>query len=287
VKKLPIFLGALVVVIAVIVISFMPGNVYSANVGDVLTSPESGWTRYETTSNESYYSYFTYSGTWTETGPNSCWSDLYTQYGDSDQNATLSFRFNGTGVRVIAAYYTNRSDHMHITIDGNDYDFSEYTSGSDQYQLLCFHISTLSSGEHQAVISNHTTGATVFEVDAIDIYGSLVDPSSPTPSPTPATTPSPTPTTDLCYDYTIVGAVGTYYPGTISSGSRCTQINTVTGAVLGDFVQVSFNQDLQGIDLFGYVSAANQVTVVFHNGTGSNITLLSGTVRVRVTRHVR
>lgn len=131
------------------------------------------------------------------------------------------------------------------------------------------------------------------DIDAIDIQepGYLVNPSSPTPSPTPAVTPTPGPTAspsyDLCRDYTIVGSVGSFNPGTLSNGSQVTQSFTVTDAQLGDFVKVSFSQNLQGVLMFGYVSAANQVTVVFQNNTGGNVTLSSGTVRVHVNRHVR
>jgi hypothetical protein len=76
----------------------------------------------------------------------------------------------------------------------------------------------------------------------------------------------------------------TYDPPSIASGAQVTVTAACTGAVLGDYAIASFSQDLQGITLSAYVSAANTVTVVFRNGTAGPIDLGSGTLRVRTSK---
>jgi hypothetical protein len=44
------------------------------------------------------------------------------------------------------------------------------------------------------------------------------------------------------------------------------------------------NLDLQGMNLWGYVSAAGTVTAVLRNDTGSTIDLASGTLRARLVK---
>jgi hypothetical protein len=72
-------------------------------------------------------------------------------------------------------------------------------------------------------------------------------------------------------------------PSNLANGASETTTVTVAGAALGNYVQVSFSLDLQGLTLTGYVSAANTVTVVLSNATGGAINLASGMVKVRVT----
>lgn len=76
----------------------------------------------------------------------------------------------------------------------------------------------------------------------------------------------------------------TYDPASLVDGSGVTTTVTVTGAVVGDLVIASFSNDLQGIVLTAYVSAANTVSVRFQNETTATIDLASGTLRVRVMR---
>ncbi len=72
-------------------------------------------------------------------------------------------------------------------------------------------------------------------------------------------------------------------PASIASGATATTTVTVTGAVLGDFVDnISFNKSLSGLTLSGYVSASNTVTAVLSNNTGGSVDLSSGTLSVRV-----
>jgi Pectate lyase superfamily protein len=75
-----------------------------------------------------------------------------------------------------------------------------------------------------------------------------------------------------------------YTPGAITAASGVTTTVAVSGAVVGDYVAVSFSNDLQGVTLTGYVSAANVVTARFQNGTGATVTLAAGTLRARIIR---
>ena len=82
-----------------------------------------------------------------------------------------------------------------------------------------------------------------------------------------------------------LSATVTYDPASIANGAQQTTTVTVTGAALGDTVVVSFTLNLQGIQLTGYVSAANTVTVIYQNNTGGAIDLASGTIRADVWQH--
>lgn len=73
-------------------------------------------------------------------------------------------------------------------------------------------------------------------------------------------------------------------PPSVSSLSNQIQVFTVTGAVMGDFVQASFTQNQAALILEEYVSAADQVTVVLFNPTLSTINLAAGTLKLRLTR---
>jgi hypothetical protein len=81
---------------------------------------------------------------------------------------------------------------------------------------------------------------------------------------------------------TIMRASATYDPPSISAGASATTTVTVTGAIMGQYAIASFSNSLASLTLTAYVSAANTVTCVFHNPTGSPVDLASGTLRVTV-----
>lgn len=70
----------------------------------------------------------------------------------------------------------------------------------------------------------------------------------------------------------------TWNPGSLNNGQTTSTTIAVTGAALGDKVDVSFDKDLQVQLLYAYVSAANTVTVVLHNVSGGTLDLASGTL---------
>ena len=69
-------------------------------------------------------------------------------------------------------------------------------------------------------------------------------------------------------------------PSIASQGTTTTTI-TVIGAVLGDYAHVSFNLSLQGLIATAYVSAADTVTIILFNPTGSDIDLASASATVK------
>lgn len=89
-------------------------------------------------------------------------------------------------------------------------------------------------------------------------------------------------TTFLATYPTPIIASKTWDPPSTASGTSSSTTVTVTGATLGNFVEVSFSNDLQGMTLVGYVSAANTVTAVLSNLTGGTLDLASGTLKARV-----
>jgi len=82
----------------------------------------------------------------------------------------------------------------------------------------------------------------------------------------------------------ILNGSKSYNPPNISNNARDSTTVTVTGAVLGDFALASFSLDAQGIVISSYVSAADTVTVIFQNHTGSPVDLGAGTLRAKVIK---
>lgn len=88
-----------------------------------------------------------------------------------------------------------------------------------------------------------------------------------------------------------LSATATWNPGSLTalgwgvSVSNVSTTVTVTGAALGDLALASFSLDLQGLELFPYVSAANTVTCVLSNKTATTVNLAEGTLRASVLQH--
>lgn len=59
---------------------------------------------------------------------------------------------------------------------------------------------------------------------------------------------------------------------------------TVNGAAIGDHVQVIPQVNIAGLGLSAYVSAANTVTIVARNDSGSTVNLGAQTFFIRVSR---
>lgn len=77
-------------------------------------------------------------------------------------------------------------------------------------------------------------------------------------------------------------ALATYDPPNLADGAGVTTTVALTGAVLGDITAASFSNDLQGITLTSWVSAANTVSVRFQNESGGALDLASGTLTVAI-----
>jgi len=91
-------------------------------------------------------------------------------------------------------------------------------------------------------------------------------------------------------DQSVLWAAASYNPASMPTGTRVSTAVTVTGATLTYpdiqlLVTVGFSKDLQGIEMWGYVSGTDTVTVVFANNTGGTIDLDAGTIYVKVEKY--
>ncbi len=85
--------------------------------------------------------------------------------------------------------------------------------------------------------------------------------------------------------YTTLNATATYNPPSIADKSSALSSGiTVTGAVFGNYVEVSAPYDLQGLSATAYVSASDTVVILLLNNTGGAVDLASGTWKIRVTK---
>jgi hypothetical protein len=75
-------------------------------------------------------------------------------------------------------------------------------------------------------------------------------------------------------------------PPSIASGAQTslTPPITVTGAALGDFVELSANASLQGLRMWGEITVANTLTVFLSNLTGAAVDLGNFTIAYRVSK---
>lgn len=73
-----------------------------------------------------------------------------------------------------------------------------------------------------------------------------------------------------------------YDPPSLATATQQSTTVTLTGAKLGDNINVSFNQPLQGTRMWGEVTAPNTVMVHHRNDTGVAVDLPSGTLTVKI-----
>lgn len=91
------------------------------------------------------------------------------------------------------------------------------------------------------------------------------------------------PATQTFYGFNCTGST-TSDLGSISNNASTTLTITAAGAALGDYVQGSCSLSLAGLAITGYVSSANQITLVVTNNTGGAVDLASATFRATASR---
>lgn len=74
------------------------------------------------------------------------------------------------------------------------------------------------------------------------------------------------------------------FPSVAGNDSSVSSL-TIQGARMGDYVLISFDQDCQQLILNAFVSATNTITIIAHNHKGTTITLPTGTLYIRITKH--
>ena len=125
-----------------------------ANIGDILSSPEEGWKRYE--DNDSNISYI--GSGWLKNES----YDMITE----DANGLIKFNFTRNKLRILGYCYWNRSD-QNIFIDGINY--GQYKNNlTSKTNTIIFEKIDLNNREHCVEIKN-INNATWFGIDAIDI----------------------------------------------------------------------------------------------------------------------
>lgn len=151
---------------------------FAATVGQQLTAPEAGWTRYDD-SNPA----FNYDSSFTTDGVSSS-NYKATDHITYTTNGAVTFKFIGTKLRIIAAKGPNRTSQVNITIDGNLQSYSQ-NAATGVYQILVCEKLNLPNQIHTVEIKGlGLTSALGMDLDAIDIdsNGYLINQSINPPS---------------------------------------------------------------------------------------------------------
>ena len=137
-----------------------------ANIGEQLLVPESGWKRIDDTNEKIIYSKdwesYNYGGF----------------YGNSQHqtyalNASITFYFHGTKLRIINSISSNRGKNIKLTIDDNVYHYSEY-SDSTEFRILVFEKCNLKNTLHKVEITNIENSYITLDCIDIDENGKLL-----------------------------------------------------------------------------------------------------------------
>lgn len=140
------------------------GNIM-VTVGDVLTSPESGWKRYDDTEKN-----IIYEGSWTSATAISD-ADYKNSIHYALGSGVVKFNFIGTKIRIFDGLNLNRSEQIKITIDGISEVFSE--NAAHLLQAIAYEKLGLPFGEHVVVIENMSSGYVGVDAIDIDVNGEL------------------------------------------------------------------------------------------------------------------
>jgi hypothetical protein len=142
-----------------------------ATIGQALTTPESGWRRYDQTDSRILYT----NGTWTISNAN---SPAYngSQATSNNINATCSFKFNGSKLRLIGTKDSSYSSNIEIYIDDILCTSISESYTSNIFQILLFEKLDLSIEIHTIKIINKTSSYLVIDAIDIDNTGYLVHP---------------------------------------------------------------------------------------------------------------
>lgn len=85
--------------------------------------------------------------------------------------------------------------------------------------------------------------------------------------------------------YDVVALVtATVDPASLADGAGASTDVTVTGAALGDFVEVGPGVDVADVTVSAFVTAANTVTIRVQNESGGAVNLASSTWNILVKR---
>lgn len=164
-----ILVGFVIAIIASLIIST---TVFAVGVGEILTSPESGWTRFDNENTN-----FTY------TGEGVAPYSFETAYDGTvhrllKTNDKVQFNFVGTKLRIIGTVTPQYEEDIRIVIDGVEEVFSEKVTDNSGTKWMClvYEKTGLENKEHTVEIYRvNDSGVNNNQVhfDAIDIDGEL------------------------------------------------------------------------------------------------------------------
>lgn len=137
-----------------------------ATIGTALTVPEATWQRYDDGSNA-----FAYGGLgWGIEYNSAYYAGRRIGCANTSNGQTVTFKFYGTKMRIIASLYTSYSSSIQVVVDGTILGtFSE--AGSSLNMAFVYEKLGLTLGTHTVVLTKLVQGAysTDFYFDAIDI----------------------------------------------------------------------------------------------------------------------
>lgn len=82
-----------------------------------------------------------------------------------------------------------------------------------------------------------------------------------------------------------LSALQVWDPPSLATGAQQSTTVTVTGALLGDAVDLAFSANLQGTRMWAEVTATDTVTIYHRNDTGGAVDVVSGTLVVSVKKY--
>jgi hypothetical protein len=133
-----------------------------ATVGQALTSPESGWKRFDDSDPNITYS----NSNWSiDSGASEWYNSSYHQ--SNIIGATINFNFTGNKIRILSNLYSDKTNSAYLYIDKkNIATINEYSS-SEIMEVIVAQVLNLSNAEHCVSIVNNASGYLL--LDAIDI----------------------------------------------------------------------------------------------------------------------
>lgn len=132
-----------------------------ANIGDILTNPESGYQRISCLNLN-----VKYTGSWTYDAKNT-YSLNVSDY--------VEFYFYGTKIELCNALHSSHSQNVTINLDGTEENFSQYQSSSTaQYYTLCYKKEGLEKKIHKVKIYSTETSAPRMSTIDIDEDGYMI-----------------------------------------------------------------------------------------------------------------
>ncbi|MED4581905.1 hypothetical protein P9578_03830 [Brevibacillus choshinensis] len=179
--------------ISILLTLFFPLAVSAANVGDVASSVEPGWTRFDLTYPDD--TIVQYEGYWkidTTGGAGYLGKTNGTSIGLSANNVVSKITFDITGSKLMIRSFFHRGEY-NLNIDGVDYGTIKSPAlGTLSYGVTYIN-EALDNKRHRVIISS-IIGKELF-IDSIDIdaNGQVISPNAPDPEPQPEPDPDPQP----------------------------------------------------------------------------------------------